>query len=158
MATATDFKKLLAEKRLQKSLDKVKSDAAPNMHPISWTRERKVEEPQPPDLKELDLPKSDETKLTGMIKRHVEVTATIGKLTKEKKVLTEAIKPLCKLHGLDKFMVEGNKSNYYKTTRKTISKELLLMHGVAPAIIEASTVETESWSFKSTAGVEDEPE
>lgn len=152
------FKDKLAAQRAKEALDKqlrkVVKDSAPSLN--FAPRKEKEKEPPPPDLRELDIPAADRSKLARLIGMHSELTSDIGKLTKEKKELTEDIKSLCKVYELEKFMAAGVKSNYYKISRETISSELLLAQGVSHAVIARATVKTDSWAFRTGKGSGDE--
>lgn len=156
-----DFKAKLeaerAKKALEKQLNKIKGDSAPSMNP-SWNpRKKKEDEPLPPDLKDLPIPLKDKVKLRRLITEYNALGITKSASAKRQKILSEEIKPLCKIYNLDKFMVEGARSAYYKTVRTSISKELLLAHNVSPEVIAACTVSNTVWAFKvSGSGVDND--
>lgn len=156
---AKKLKDLRTQQALEKQLAKVKKDTAPSMN-VTAGRKKKEEEPPPPDITELDLPPAEAKRLAGLIEQHASISRTQSTLNKQKKVLTEEeIKPLCKIYKLDKFMANGSKASYYKTTRTSISMTLLLANNVPPDIIAKSTVTKEVWQFKATPpGMKDEEE
>src|SRR2546430_2222822 len=146
-----DFKARLAQERAKKALEQklrnIKDGATLILNP--WARKamktEKLEEPPPPDLREIDMPAVDRTKLSRLISRHVAIGCEEAALKAEKKQLTEAIKVMCKDYSLEKFMVGDTRSAYYKQTRATIKKELLLAANVSPKVIAACTEIKETW-------------
>lgn len=161
---AVDFKKNLADlrakKALEKALSKAKASAAPNMNPWVGARPKKEKQKEPPapDIREFDLPKPQLNKLTSMIAEHAGLGAEISDLTRRKKALTAAIKPLCNNYNLTKFQAGGVPAIYYRSTRTYISKQLLLANGVSPEVIAKCTETTESWAFKTTGEGTDDDE
>jgi hypothetical protein len=151
-----DYKAELAAARAKQALDKQLKKAGDKRANISFAggRKPKVEEELPPTLEELELPEAHETRLKELIGEHRRLNAQIKPLAKRKKEIAEDVKPICKLYGMEKFLVNGSASSYYKTTKSTIVKELLLANGVPPDVIIKSTVTTDSWAFKS--GKEDD--
>lgn len=149
----TDFAARLKAERaklaLEKELAKARKASSPSMN--TWTpRKPKVEDPPPPSIEELDLDPADTAKLKRIVDQHASITKTQGLLKKRKGTLTEEIKPLCKLYGLDKFMVGENRAVFYSTERTSISRDLLLQCGVSPEIIRKCTVIKHIDQFKTT--------
>lgn len=163
-----DFARLLKDKRakdtLEKQLAKATKSSAPSMHPTWTPHKKKEEEPPPPSIDDLNVPPADRIKIRRLIGQHATITKTQSTLKKTKARLVEGgdikddegnvvdhvigLKQLCKLYGLDKFMVGENKAVYYTTTRKTINMDKLLAAGVSPAVILKCTDKKTIQQFK----------
>lgn len=141
-----------SKKGLDEQLDKAKKAAAVNLNP-PMNREKKYskrDEPPPMDIREIaTVPDRVRRNLSELVGEHAKLSVSINRLTKDRKELTAEIKPLCEHYGLDRFVADGVLGTYFTTTRKSISRELLLAHGVPPEIIVACTEVSESDIFRS---------
>jgi len=156
-----DFTKKLKEQRAKEALDKqlakVKASSAPNMNVTATVKKKKEEEPPPPDINDIeDIIPLDRADIRQLSLRHAEITKTQAVLKRQKKGLTADLKEFCKIYGLDRFMVEGNRASYYSTERSTISETLLLAEGIDIKTIKKCTVTKTVSQFRMTPAGEEE--
>lgn len=143
-----DFAKLLKEQRLKEKMDK----AIPKPKPASMipAPREKVEEPPPPDIREIDISNIDRLKVVRLVSQHSALGLQERDARNNKKALTNQLKGIVKNFDTKLFLCDGNRVNYYSTSQAVISKELLLSNGVSPAVIAASTVTKDKWTLRIT--------
>lgn len=87
--------------------------------------------------------KGSEERLREYISNRIAVDSQIKSLEEEKKLLNEAIIEEMSKAGLEKVEVDNHTVSKYTGHRATIKKELLMVNGVDPSVIAASTEVTE---------------
>lgn len=106
------------------------------------------EEEYLPDIREVVEGKTDQLALI----RAIDEMAAWKKQEKEAKTATKPlialIKNLLGKHGVAKCACDGHIVNYYNAPRSSLSRELLLGHGISPQILEACTVTKDSFTLR----------
>lgn len=90
--------------------------------------------------------------IARMIARHAELGESISLMDKERKALTDAIKPLMGRLQLGKAQWGDYRLSYSNSPRTTLDRDELLNHGVQPAIIAACTHTKDSYQLRITRG------
>lgn len=80
------------------------------------------------------------------------------KIKYARRPITEQLKNLCVKYDIERALCNDVKVSYYDAPRSTISKELLLAQGVAPAVIAACTVVKSALTLRITPVGQDEEE
>lgn len=145
---------------LKDRLSKVAASASVDMNPLS----RKKFTPPPP--KEEDIPDmrdvigstADQSSLIRLVGEHAAIGQQERLLKGQKEPLTDRIKDILGRNKATKLKVDTYRVNYYSAPRTSIKKELLLEAGVAPDIIAACTVSTETYTLRVTEIKEGEEE
>lgn len=124
---------------------------APSMVPAP-KKNKKEPEPPPPDLKELDMDDDDRKQIAVLVTQAADYKGKASAANKALKPLSDRIKGL--MVGMPKenhrFMWWGTRVNMTEVKRTTIDKQLLLEHGISPAVISACTRETTSQTLTIT--------
>lgn len=143
------------DERLKTSVGKsAHASMVPNFHP---TPPPPKEVEYIPELSELVEDKADRLKLVRAIDEMAAWKKQEREAKSATKPLTAIIKNLLGKHGVAKCICDGHMVNYYNAPRSTLSRELLMEHGVSPQILEACTVVKDSFTLRvSEPG--DEPE
>jgi hypothetical protein len=132
-------------------------DEAPSM--IPQAPPPKVQGEVLPDVRDVVMDRRLLRALPSLVEQYAAVSAAKKEIKEEKERISRQIKAaLDNDCGLSKFMVGGYRLAYYTIARSTIKPDLLLSQGVAPAVIAACTVTTNSPTLKITPPGVDEDE
>lgn len=153
-----DIKQRLAQLRQQQKTlapSFAPTPAAAVRPDVTGWRGRKTE-PDPPDVAEFITDREDLSTLRSLVCLHVDYSAQERSAKHAKKPVIESLKSICNDYKLGKVLCDRNKISYFKTTRETISKQLLLDAGVSLVTILKCTVRSESYSVRVTPPGQDD--
>ena len=137
---------------LKEKMNSQTASHAPSMHPAPYTPPPTYKKPEVlPSIREYIEDRKQLNQLKAMVEQHSTLGIQIRDLTKAKDSLTAAIKYMFGELEIEKAMVDEYCVTYYDIARSSIKGELLLDHGIAPAVIQACTVTTHSPALRITA-------
>ena len=135
--------------------DRIKAAIAPATN-ISMVPEHKVAPPPPkgeefPDVSTLISDNEERGTLEALVAEYSRLGAIEKQAADQKKPLNSRIKDLIGSYGIARATVCDMHLSYFNAPRRTISRELLLEHGIKPSIIEACTEVKDSFTLRIAA-------
>lgn len=139
--------------RLKESVGKT---TAPSMIPDYTPPPPPKEEEIIPDIRELVDSSVDRLRLLQLVQNQAAWGLQEKEAKGHRKPLTEAIKKILGAYSIGKAMCDGVLINYYNAPRSTLSREMLLSHGVSSKILDDCTVTKDAYTLRiSQPGEED---
>lgn len=139
--------------RIKQSVGK---HSAPSMVPDFTPPPPPKEEEIIPDVRELINSAKDRLKLAQLVEQSSAWGVQEKEAKKMRAPLTAAIKKILGEYEVGRAMCDGKLINYYNAPRSTLSRELLLSHGISPQVLEACTVTKDSYTLRISAPGESE--
>jgi|SRR5579863_7146874 len=136
-------KPLTLEEKLRKSV----AAAAPSLGPVQFAKPDEPEE-YVPDLREVECSTGDRLRIMRLVADSAALQQQESEIKKQRAGITEMLKTLVAELPQHKFMVDGNRVNYYPTTRKTLNRTKLMAEGVSIQVLNRCTDESVSFSLR----------